>query len=403
MPSATYVVIKGRFVIASLVALVLIIGLAPPGRTSYVRPGVNKMVTVNSDGTQAAHPSQWNVRNNPCGFWTASDISANAQHVAFVSLASNLDSNDINGICDVFVHERKTGTTERVSVASDGTPALGIPDKDFSGHPSISANGRYVAFTSSAPNLVAGDVNLAADVFVHDRKTGTTERISVASDDAQPIINLPGLTSESHLPSISANGRHVAFSSKAALVAEDVNGGFDVYVRDRRLQETVLASVPDGTNPSVTDPASGLVNSLVADSFGATQVALSGNGRYVVFSSLGPDYVSGDSNFAADVFVHDLKTKDTERVSVDSSGEQSEAVFESNTRGFVSQTISDDGRLIAFSSAGETLVPNDTNRQPDGARVMDVFVHDRETGRTERVAVTSAGEQGELKIGRAHV
>jgi archaellum component FlaF (FlaF/FlaG flagellin family) len=126
---------------------------------------------------------------------------------------------DTNGTWDVFVHDRVTGQTTRVSVASDGTQGNG-----HSGSPSISADGRYVAFSSSASNLVPGDTNGRGDVFVHDRLTGQTTRVSVASDGTQG-------NGDSWWPSISADGRYVAFASEASnLVPGDTNGTWDVFV-----------------------------------------------------------------------------------------------------------------------------------------------------------------------------
>src|SRR5690606_11863360 len=128
-------------------------------------------------------------------------ISADGRFVAFQSVATNLVPGDTNGNNDVFVHDRQTGVTQRVSVASDGAQGNGI-----STTASISADGRFVAFQSAASNLVPGDTNGATDVFVHDRQTGVTERVSVASDGAQGNAN----TSEA---SLSADGRYVAFQS----------------------------------------------------------------------------------------------------------------------------------------------------------------------------------------------
>src|SRR5207249_1297616 len=148
--------------------------------------GITERVSVASDGTQA------DVRSGACSMCGLGvpAISADGRFVAFFSLAGNLAPGGggrgtkvfvrdrVGGAAqDVFVHDRQTGTTERVSVASDGTPG-----NDYSVNDAISADGRFVAFHSRATNLVAGDTNGVWDVFVHDRQTGTTERVSVASD-----------------------------------------------------------------------------------------------------------------------------------------------------------------------------------------------------------------------------
>jgi Tol biopolymer transport system component len=141
--------------------------------------------------------------------------------VAFVSDATNLVANDTNGSTDVFVHDRQTGTTTRVSVDSAGVEGNGI-----SNFPSISSDGRYVALESDADNLVADDNNGSADVFVHDLQTGTATRVSVDSAGVEGNGN-------SNAPSISADGRSVAFESDADnLVAGDTNTAPDIFVDD---------------------------------------------------------------------------------------------------------------------------------------------------------------------------
>src|SRR5206468_8005529 len=139
--------------------------------------------------------------------------SADGRLVAFHSDATNLVAGDTNGATDVFVHDRQTGTTERVSVPSGGTEGNG-----FSAGPALSADGRFVAFHNTATNLVAGDTNGKTDVFVHDRQTGTTERVSVASDGTQGNGPSSGAA-------LSADGGLVAFHGTATnLVAGDTSG-----------------------------------------------------------------------------------------------------------------------------------------------------------------------------------
>src|SRR5262249_8644542 len=150
-------------------------------------------------------------------------LSSNGRYVVFDSIASNLVTGDGNGVFDVFLRDLKNATTERVSVDSSGKEG-----NDSSRHPAVSMGGRYVAFVSSANNLVPGDSNGAADVFVRDRQNGTTERVSVDSSGTQS--DGPSTTC-----AISTDGRFVAFASAADnLVAGDTNGVFDVFVRDRQ-------------------------------------------------------------------------------------------------------------------------------------------------------------------------
>src|SRR5207247_1588614 len=151
--------------------------------------------------------------------------------LAFASDATSLVPGDTNGNTDVFVHDRQTGTTERVSVDSAGHEGNG-----YSQQPAISADGRFVAFTSDATNLVPGDTNGVTDVFVHDRQTGTTERVSVDSAGNQGDRRSGNSLSR---PAISAGGRFVAFASDATtLVPGDTNGDVDVFVHDRETGTT---------------------------------------------------------------------------------------------------------------------------------------------------------------------
>ncbi|HUE30371.1 MAG TPA: hypothetical protein VMR79_05815, partial [Verrucomicrobiae bacterium] len=295
-----------------------------------------------------------------------SAISADGRFVAFDSAASNLVVGDTNGAADVFVHDRQAGTTERVSVASAGTQGNGSSGLiGFAFPPALSADGRFVAFVSLASNLVAGDTNASTDVFVRDRLTGTTERVSVASGGA-------GGNAGSLGSALSADGRFVAFQSDASnLVAGDTNGVTDVFVRDRLTGMTERVSV--ASDETQGDGAS-------------TYPALSADGRFVAFQSDASNLVAGDTNGATDVFVRDRQTGTTERVSVASGGGTQ---GNRNSGGFFAfPALSADGRLVAFESDATNLVATDTN----GA--TDVFVHDRLTGTTERVSVASGGSQG---------
>ncbi|MDL1921870.1 hypothetical protein FBQ95_04595 [Chloroflexi bacterium CFX3] len=299
-------------------------------------------VSVASDGTQANNGS------------AATTISANGRYVAFMSFASNLVSGDTNNAVDVFVHDRQTGQTTRVSVASDGTQGNGN-----STQAAISADGRFVAFSSTASTLVSGDTNSRQDVFVHDRQTGQTTRVSVASDGTQGNGN-------STQAAISADGRFVAFESSASnLVSDDTNGIDDVFVHDRQTGQTARVSVAsDGTQGNVN----------------AIRAAISTDGRYVAFESGASNLVSGDTNNAFDVFVHDRQTGQTTRVSVASDGTQGNDVSSKST-------ISANGRYVAFESGATNLVSGDTNN------ANDIFMHDRQTGQTTRISLASNGAQ----------
>ena len=210
-------------------------------------------------------------------------ISPDGRFVAFRSDASNLVPGDTNGIGDVFVHDRQTGATQRVSVSSSGTQAAGLN----SAGASISADGRLVAFASGASNLVSGDSNNARDIFVHDRQTGATTRVSVSSSGVQANAN-------SFFPSLSADGRLVSFyGSSNNLVPGDTNGKSDVFLHDRQTGTTLLVSVDSAGNQG--NQSSSGASSISAD------------GRSVAFSSQASNLVSDDTNGTTDLFVRILQ------------------------------------------------------------------------------------------------
>jgi cysteine-rich repeat protein len=310
-----------------------------------------------------------------CGLGSlAPELSADGRFVAFQSEATNLigPGADTNDQPDVFVHDRSMGTTERVSVPSGGGEA-----DSLSGGAHISADGRYVAFGSFATNLVGpgGDTNGLFDVYVHDRATGTTERISVAPGGGET-------DGASFAASISADGRYVAFLSHATNLfgpGGDTNGFLDVFVRDRVARTTERVSVPTGGGE-------GNGNS-------GNFVSMSADGRYVVFDSLATNLLGpgGDTNGFDDIYVHDRMTGTTERVSVPSGG--GEADGDSSRVALDGRAISDDGRYVAFSSLATNLLGpgGDTNG------VDDIFLHDRVTGLTERVSVASDGSEANAR------
>ncbi|GAB4144002.1 MAG: PD40 domain-containing protein [Candidatus Promineifilaceae bacterium] len=304
--------------------------------------GETRRVSVASDGTEGNDHSRYPA------------ISADGRYVAFASLASNLVNDDSNGAWDIFVRDQQTGQTSRVSVASDGTEA-----NAGANFPAISADGRYVAFVAAATNLVSGDTNGRDDIFVHDRQTGQTSRVSVASNGAQANLN-------STLPVISVHSRYVAFVSDASnLVSGDTNGDRDIFIHDRVTGQTRRVSVAS--------------NGMQANN-SSYWAAISATGRYVAFASLATNLVSGDTNGWNDIFVHDRLTGQTSRVSVASDGVQGNAHADT-------PAISADGRYVLFDSQASNLVGDDTNG------VYDVFVHDRATGQTSRVSVASGGTQ----------
>jgi len=326
--------------------------IAGGGSAGAATPVATVLVSVSSSGQQGNHDS------------FAAGISAHGRYVVFTSWATNLVPGDTNGRLDVFRHDRTTGATIRVSVSSRGIQARCSDPWGCSGPASMSADGREVAFVSSAANLVAGDTNHVSDVFVHDCVTGKTTRVSAGPAGRQA-------NGASGSAAISADGRYVAFASSASnLVVHDTNGTSDVFVYDRVSGRTRRVSVGSAGIEGNRD---------------SEEPAISAHGRFVAFTSDASNLVAGDTNRIADVFVHDRDTGRTTRVSVSSGGAQA-AGFPTGT-GSNSPAISADGRYVAFHSEAQNLVRHDTNA------TFDIFVRDRRSGTTLRVNVSSNGSQ----------
>jgi hypothetical protein len=305
--------------------------------------GVTRRISVSSEGAEGNAAS------------TSGVISEDGKYVVFHSRASNLVPNDTNGENDVFVHNLETGETRRVSVSSEGVESDGN-----STWATISKTGRYVAFRSDATNLVPGDTNGVTDAFVHDLVTGETTRVSITTSGAEP----DGASTQAV---ISPNGRYVAVVSAATnVVPNDTNGSSDVFVHDRRRGTTALVSIGlagEGAN---------------GDSY---DLAFSGNNIYLAFTSWASNLVPDDNNGTRDVFVWNRIDRIITRASVSSSGEEGNG--ESLTT-----SLSRAGHLVFFASLASNLVSNDTNE------ARDAFVHDRTTGETIRLSVAANGVEG---------
>ncbi len=299
-------------------------------------------VSVATAGTQAT-----NISRLPA-------ISADGRYVAFESEAANLVPGDTNGFTDVFVHDRQAGTTERVSLGPKG-----LQGNHISTHPSISADGRYVAFASHATTLVPGDTNGRQDVFVHDRHSGTTKRVSMSTWG----IQLPGgnqTDGHSRTATISRDGRFVVFQSGATnLVPDDTNGQFNVFRVDVERLATVRVSV---SSTGVQASGDSLAPSISVD------------GRIIAFQSNAINLVSGDANGQDDVFVRNMQTGTTTRVSVGPNG------LEGNGHSGLAK-VSGDGRFITFASEAFNLVPGGG---------QGLFIHDRQGGVTSPLAVVGS-------------
>lgn len=301
--------------------------------------------------------SNGNEGNDPSGFLSGPAISADGRFVAFDSTATNLLPGG-NLPFNIFVHDRQTDTIEVVSVSSGGREGEGL-----SSSPDLSADGRFVAFDSDAANLVNGDRNGITDVFRHDRATGETILVSVSSDGQQG-------DSSSHAPAISADGRFIVFHANSPLVPEDTNDTTDVYVHDVETGITTLVTV--GFDGSVGNRG-GFIQDISSD------------GRFVAFVSDSTNLIPGDEDdFQADVYVRDLVSGTTELVSVGSDGTRANVGF------FDIPSISADGRFVAFSTF-TSLVPQDTNQD------NDIYLRDRLTSTTELISVNSNEEPGDAR------
>jgi len=326
--------------------------------------GPTELITISTAGQPQKSDNTFDL---------SSSISADGRVVAFESRAFNLVPNDTNGVADVFVRDRQTGTTERINISSAGSQDDSQVD---AGGFSISADGRFVAFASAGSNLVTG----ASDrfhIYVRDRLAGTTELVSVAGS-GEPA------NGSSFRPSISSDGRFVAFVSLATdLVSDDTNAVADIFVRDRLKGTTERVSV--SSTGQQANPVFGNIVSANCNTCTSDFPQISGDGRYVSFVSLASNLVPNDTNQTEDVFVHDRLTHTTERVSVSSSGNQQENLFNVPHSSALGR-ISADGHFVVFTSAASNLVPGDSSH------MLHIFIHDRVSGSTERVDVSSSGQ-----------
>lgn len=310
------------------------------------RTGVTTLASVALDGTAGN------------GYSGVVSTSTDGRYIGFVSIADNIVGEDTNLADDIFIRDMKTGTTNRVSVSS-----LGIQGNYDSIGVSISADGRFVAFSSRSDNLVEGDTTIWKDVFVHDMLTGKTERVSVSNDGVQG-------NDRSVNPIISADGRYVAFDSLASnLVAGDNNHSNDVFVHDLYTGATTRMSLRNDAQDQDTFIFPAFLQSMSAD------------GRFLVFASANAHWIGYDNNYESDIFVFDRQAGYAERVSISSNGTQSDA-------GSNEASISADGRMVAFSSYATNLIDGESNHSGG------IYVHDRQIGETKLVSVSSDGIPG---------
>ncbi|MFO0999029.1 MAG: hypothetical protein U0936_01720 [Planctomycetaceae bacterium] len=355
--------------------------------------------------SESLFPSYRGANNSSSG----TSISSDGRFVAFQSSASNLIAGDLNGTDDVFVMDLQTGTTSLVSSGASGQ------GNNYSFRPSISGDGRFVAFQSNASNLVMDDTNETSDIFVRDLQTGTTSLVSTGANGHGNGSSIE--------PSISSDGRFISFSSTASnLVTDDTNGYADVFVKDLQTGTITLISTGasgqgnhDSRDPSISSdgrfvafssPASNLVAGDTIDLFSSNDVfvkdlqtgtislvsvatngqgntrsnspSISGDGRFVAFISDANSVVTGDNNGYQDVFVRDLQTGTTTLVSTGANGQGNSYSYQ--------PSISSDGRFVAFHSYASNLVTGDNNGY------QDVFARDLQTGTTTLVSTGASGQ-----------
>lgn len=327
----------GTLIAASLLALAAPARPAAAISTNVPMTGIASLSTANKAGNKASADAS---------------VSWSGRFIAFASTSTDLVAGDTNAKNDIFVRDTLADTTIRVSVSSGGTQANGD-----SSRPSISSDGRYLAFQSTATNLVANDTNGTSDVFVRDLVGKSTIRASLRSTGAQSV-------GSAEWPSISDDGKKVAFQTDDdAMALGEGNGQVDSYVRDTQNGTTTRVSVD--TNEA----------SLTA---GGTGPSISGNGRWVAFTST-TNQIGADTNNEPDVFLRDVLNGTSERVSLTANGGQGNDAS-------LGATVSDDGRYVAFQSDAHNLTTDDT-----GPTFTGIYRRDRTAGTTVLVVRSYAG------------
>lgn len=346
--------------------------LLPAGLTSGCEKKVNND-SVAVEVTVRASLGNANQQGNDDSIDELGDLSADGRYIVFASKASNLVPGDTNGLPDVFWRDMVSRTTRLVSVSLAGTSG-----NSGSSRPSISADGKVVAFQSLATDMVAGDpVDAIIDVYVWNADTGVVSLVSRSSGPG-------GAKGDGHSqnPQISGNGNFVVFQSDAINLDGGPGLGDDDTITDIYRRELFGAFTT-----TIVSRASGVGG---AKGIGTSQKpTVSDDGRYVAFESVSNNLVDvvsqggADTNSASDVFVRDLVSLSTERVSLTSGDLEGSGPGGSAENGF----ISGDGSAVAFRSSFSNLVPQDSSSD------SDIFVRDRVAGTTEISTVHTSGAQ----------
>jgi len=345
----------GRFVVFTTTSKKLVPGTTTSKQHVYLvdrATGAVELISVGNDGAEA---NQDALRPR---------ISGDGRWVVFETLASNLDQDDTNGRLDCYLYDRDEEWLERVS--------LGANDGEGNGdsfRPVVSDDGDWILFSSFANNLITGDDNGTADVFIRDRQTGTTRLVSSALDGTVA-------SDYSEAADLSADGRYALFQSAAKdMVAGSIAGWNKIMLRDLQLGVTEQASLQsDGLFPA-----------------GECRFArMSADARWITFASSVHTIVPGDSNQREDVFLRDRQLATTERVNIGPNGEQDDV-------GGSYARPSDDGRFILFESSATVFAPSDTNDNGD------VFLRDRRRATTRHVSLSTDGKSSKLGCGEISI
>lgn len=310
------------------------------------------LVSVNSAGTGSG--------NRLSGDFDKYRISADGRYVVFYSEASNLALPDTSAGGDIFVRDLQTGTTKLVSINAGGTDS----GNGISSFGLISADGRYVAFTSRASNIVNRDTNTSTDVFLRDLQTSTTRLVSINAAGTDS-----GRNGGSELLDISPDGRFITFTSHASDLTPHAVGNVaanNIYVRDAVNNTTALVTV----NAAGTASGNGT-------SFGGS---VSSDGRYVVFTSASNDLVPNDSGSGNDVFLRDLQAGTTTRLSTNSAGT---AGGNGDSGGGL---IDRGGHFVVFLTRATNL-----STLPDANHITDIFIYDVVSGARRLITVNASG------------
>lgn len=363
----------GRKILSiGLLIATILIAAGVPSSAAYRRPGSLIRINMNPYPTDAVVPRGQ-------GGNMESTVSASGRYVAFATKDERYPETLSGSFYQVYLYDAKEQDLTLISVSSAALPGLG----GHSMSPSISASGRFVAFESEAINLVADDTNLSNDVFVHDTKKGTTERVSVTSagDQAGSDPDL-GIRGNEASPSLSPDGQSVAFSSRAAdLIVDDAgmpmdtNDTFDVFLHDRILDTTARESV---------GPAGQQSNGA------ATGPSLTRGARFLVFCNRATNLTDrGEADPGRYLIRRDLQKDENIGVFLASNGASGGGHVEAGVA-CSTQSVSEDGRFIAFATGGSQMVPNKST----SPIWSDVYLRDVERGRTTRISVNSFGEEG---------